>query len=41
MHITWQQRARQAPGCIPLATGEAQAGAAASGVGLNPHAARP
>ena len=36
MHITtWPQRARQALGCILLATGAAQAGAAASGVGLN------
>lgn len=36
MHITtWQQRARKALGCILLATGAAQAGAAASGVGLN------
>jgi hypothetical protein len=36
MHITtWQRLARQALGCILLATGAAQAGAAASGVGLN------
>jgi hypothetical protein len=36
MHTTtWQKRARQALGCVLLATGAAQAGAATSGVGLN------